>query len=209
MALPNSFSGSTYSDIVSAQMSALAEENGTQAIGDQLPGGGSFFAAAVSNGQAVALIQAWRRAAARGKVKWPLWVDLEAYALGQREAGQRFDMSSAHRKTGLPSEALTLLWSSLQELAADLDKSGTVVRSLPVEWTTAAYEQGARDTWEQIKGKAPKLPMPPAPPQPPKIPDEIPPPLDRLDPTAPLRSAGGWLVALAVVAVVYVVVTQD
>jgi hypothetical protein len=214
--LPTRFAGDSYAATLDAQIKALGAANGNRPLPEMpapLRGG---FVPQLSNGQAVALIQSWRRAAARGRVTWPLWVDLEAYALGQRVEGDRFDMSRSHRQAALPDDALALLWSSLAQLAIDLDDSSTVLRPVEVAWTDAAYEQGARDTWEAIKEHARKLPPPPTPPRAPvpEIPKEAPPGFGDIidviaDPFRPVKTAAtDVLVIVALMLAGYYVVTH-
>ncbi len=216
MALPSRFTGDSYAAILDRQLAELGTVNGRRPaaeLPEPLRGG---FVPALSNGQAVALIQAWRRAAARGKVRWPLWVDLEAYALGQRSGPEeRFIMTRAHRRAPLPDEALALLWSSLGRLALDLDDSSTVLRPVDVAWTDAAYEQGARDTWEAIKGAAPKLPLPKSPAPPPPTMPEAPPGFGDIidviaDPFRPVRRGfADILIVMGAAFCVYYVATHD
>lgn len=161
---------------------AIGKANGLQALAEMpepLTGG---FVPRLSNGQAVALVQAWRRAAARGQVTWPVWVDLASYALGRREGTEPFNMSGDWARRPLDDDGLAMLWSSTAELATDLDAAGTIVRPVVVAWTRAGYEQAARDAWETIKHEraleesaakvpGPLLPPPqPDPDDPPKVP---------------------------------------
>lgn len=182
MTLPTTYKGSTYVEAWTALRDAAGRENGLEALAempDPLTGG---FVPRLSNGQAVALVQAWRRAAARGQVTWPVWADLASYALGRIEGTERFDMSQAHARAPLDAAGLALVWSATAELASDLDAGGTIVRPLVVTWTRGTYEQAARDAWETIKREraeaesaarvpGPLLPPPqPNPDDPPKVP---------------------------------------
>lgn len=182
MALPSTFKGNTYVATWEAMRDAVGKANGLAAMAempDPLTGG---FLPRLSNGQAVALVQAWRRAAARGRVTWPVWADLTSYALGRVEGTERFNMSQAHAAAPLDDAGLAMVWSATAELASELDDDATLVRPVPVAWTRATYEQAARDAWEVIKHEhardaseaavpAPLLPPPqPDPDDPPKVP---------------------------------------
>ena len=214
--LPTRYAGDSYAAILDAQITALGKANGVRPLPEMpapLRGG---FVPQLSNGQAVALIQSWRRAAARGRVTWPLWVDLEAYALGQRQSiDERFDMSRAFRQSAMPDEGLALLWASIAQLAVDLDDSSTVLRPVDVAWTDAAYEQGARDTWEAIKDHARKVPVPTPPRAPvPEVPKPPPGSGDLVDvvtdPLRPVRRAGtNILVIVALMFGAYYLATKD
>lgn len=182
MALPTTFTGPTYVAQWEALRDAVGKANGLAALAElpePLSGG---FVPRMSNGQAVAIVQAWRRAAARGQVTWPVWADVVSYALGRIEGTERFDMTQAHAQAPLDSAGLALVWSATAELASELDGAGTIVRPLPVAWTRATYQQAARDAWEVIKHErardasearipGPLLPPPqPDPDEPPKVP---------------------------------------
>lgn len=182
MALPTSYSGGTYVAAWTALRDAVGKANGLAALAEMpepLTGG---FVPRLSNGQAVALVQAWRRAAARGQVTWPVWADLASYALGRIEGTERFDMTQNHARAPLDPAGLALVWSATAELASDLDAAGTIVRPVVVSWTRATYQQAARDAWESIKHEraqeesaarvpGPLLPPPqPDPDEPPKVP---------------------------------------
>lgn len=132
----------------------------------------------LSNGQVVALTQAWRRAAARAPAaaKGFDWQTINANALG-RFLGEKFDMSESHAKaeypagplvsTG-PAMPLSYFWETTGALAESLDAAQTVVRPLYIDNTMAAYQQGARDTWEEIKRGLDRVRRDPVP----GIPDE-------------------------------------
>ena len=176
--LPTTYKGATYVAQWTALRDALGRANGLVSLAEAPAPLSSGLVPRVSNGQAVALVQAWRRAAARGQVSWPVWADLASYALGRIEGDERFDMSQAHATAPLDDDGCALVWSATAELAAQLDESGTIVRPLVVAWTRASYQQAARDAWEVIKHEreqakipGPLLPPPqPDPDNPPKVP---------------------------------------
>lgn len=122
-------------------------------------------------------MQAWRRAAARSNVTWPLWYELTIYALGWRQDGDKFAMDPAHAREPFPGEMLPLVWSWTARLAEDLDAHGTVVRPLYIDTTRAAYEQTARLAWEQMQEERRRGPGGiPLPDKPPDSPVQPPPP---------------------------------
>lgn len=182
MTLPTTYKGSTYLAQWEALRDATRKANGLVALAEMpepLTGG---FVPQLSNGQAVAIVQGWRRAAARGQVSWPVWADITSYALGRIEGTERFNMTAEHARAPLDAAGLALVWSATAELASELDASGTVVRPLVVAWTRGTYQQAARDAWEVIKHErerdasearipGPLLPPPqPDPDDPPKVP---------------------------------------
>lgn len=210
MPLPGTYAQPTYVEQWQAVADAAGAANGLRpppSSVDELPtplrGG---LLSSLSNGEAVALVQAWRRAAARSRYAWP-WVELTAELLGSRGPGERFDMSAAHRNARAPDDLLLYLWRSTADLARSLDASGAVVRPLAPAFTNATYEQAARDAWEAAKAGTSDVPpwlLPPRPPNQdpatplPPVPPEIPRPGDDewdviVDPTKPIRKAGSML----------------
>ncbi len=118
----------------------------------------------LSNGEAIAVMAAWRRAAARSTVQWRGWYELTISALGWRNPGDRFVMTRANAKAPYPSELLELVWAWTSRLADDLDARGAVVRPLYFDTSWEAYERSARDAWEVMKLERaipPKLPTSP------------------------------------------------
>jgi hypothetical protein len=165
-------------------------------------GGAQNAYPALSNGEVIALVQAWRRAAARSKTPtWKGWNDLLNVALGWNAPGDRFVMTKAHAKAPADPGVVALLWQSTADLATNLDAAGTVYKPLIVDWSYSGYEQAARDAWHQMQHDAgasggligpPPSPIPPDP----KLPDApIPTPPERRKPKS--SSGVGWLLAIA------------
>jgi hypothetical protein len=168
--LPRSISGTSYAASWLQLWNAAARTNGSLESDDRsgeladVAGGGEHVPR-LSNGQAVAVLQAWRRAAARSKVPWSLWYELMLYAFGWRQDGDRFDDTQAHAKALYPQDWTTALWGATRELAKAIDASHAVVRPLPLDEGMPAYGQAERDAWERMKveRKAAGVPPPPAP----------------------------------------------
>lgn len=104
-----------------------------------------------TNAQLASLTLAWRRAASRSKVAWPIWRDIADAILGRLNEGDRFDMSTTRQSAQADDDVLLLVWQHTSDLAAKLDDSRAVVRPLTTSSGKAAYEQLARDAWEAIK----------------------------------------------------------
>lgn len=151
----------------------------------------------LSNGQVVALVQAWRRAAARSKnPRWPLGLDLLRAGLGWRKQGDRFVMTAKHAATAAPSELVQLFWLSTAELAEQLDVAGTKRAPLIVDYSMAAYGAAAREAWREMQAE---LKVPGKPGQPwIEVPEEVP-----IKPVIP-RGGGGGLLLLVVLLIVAV-----
>lgn len=147
----------------------------------------------ISNGEAAALLKAWRWASTRSKRPWGGWYELTLTALGWTKPGDRFVMTKEHARAPYPAPEAVWNWTSA--VARDLDDARTVVRPLPLDWTMQSYREAAHDAWltmQADKGQA--LPLPPIPKEPP------PPPFK-----PPVPGANGfpwWLLLLVIGAAV-------
>lgn len=136
----------------------------------------------LSNGEVAAIIQAWRRAAARTSVPtWPGWYELMLHALGWRQPGDRFvnfkgDEAKAYSQERADPELIELTWKSVAELAGQIDAAKGTVGPLLIDYSYSAYGQAARDTWNEMKRQNPEWisPIPPMPEDPPESPVEPP-----------------------------------
>lgn len=149
MGVASAYPGTTWTAILNAQIEALTNANGFAGL-LPVPGlhTGGVVAPHLANGQAVALVRAWRVAAGRAGVAWPLWVDLSSYALGLRPpASTKFDVTTTYQDSQLPADGAELLWRSLDQLAYDLDNGGAVARTMTVDWSRAGYSDAAKETW--------------------------------------------------------------
>lgn len=149
MGVASTFPGTTWTAILRAQLEAMTNANGFAGL---LPVPGLHTGGAVvptlANGQAVALVRAWRTAAGRAGVAWPLWVDLSSYALGLRPpTSTKFDVTTKYQDSALPADGAELLWRSIDQLAYDLDNSAAVARTMTVDWSRAGYTEAAKETW--------------------------------------------------------------
>jgi hypothetical protein len=150
--LPKSISGSSYAVMWNRLYTRAMGVNGAVEADDRpdnLPAGDTV--PRLSNGEAAAVLMAWRRAASRSVVRWTLWYELVIYALGWRKAGDRFDDSTAHMKSEYPPEMTPLLWSWTRHLAEQLDGGHTVVRPLYIDTSRSGYEATEREAWDIMK----------------------------------------------------------
>lgn len=180
---------------------AASTANGLEPVVDDPPPDPltAGFVPRLSNGEAAAVLQAWRHAAARSNVAWGLWYELTIYALGWRQEGDRFVSTRAHAKGAFPADMLPLVWAWTAKLAERIDESRAVVRRLYIDTSYRAYEATERQAWEQMKeyrsatGGADVPLIPPVPP----IPDEPP-----FTPPLPLLPGRGgfpwWLLILGI-----------
>lgn len=165
MALPKSVSGSTYWKMHRLLMQAVSTANGSDDVG--MP--------RLSNGEAAAVLKAWRWASTRSKQPWQGWYELTLTALGWSKPGDRFVMTPEHARAPYP--APEAVWNWTAAIARDLDDSKTVVRALPLDWTMQSYREAAHDAWLRMQAdKGQALPLPPIPKEPPKVPPELTPP---------------------------------
>jgi hypothetical protein len=160
MALPSTFTGSTYGKIEAALFQAVDKANGKLLATDAE---GGIYYPRLTWGQMVALSAAWKRAAARSTLRWRGWYELMKYALGWTQAGDRFIMEKQWANTSADPASLALFWSEIGKLAGDLDAAGTKIAPLYVDWTWAGYEAAARDAWSQMKIEREAAPGSPAP----------------------------------------------
>lgn len=148
--MKSSFSGKSYPEIGLLLFNELEAANGDTSSSVTHPDEVPY--PALSNGELIALVQAWKRAAARSKSPtWKGWYDLVLDALGWAQQGDRFIMTREHAKEPADPSAVAMFWESLTELTAQLDRAGTVVKPLIVDWSYAGYEQAARDAWRKMK----------------------------------------------------------
>lgn len=144
------YGGKSYPEIALLLESEVQSANGETASGVTHPDEEPY--PALSNGELIALVQAWKRAAARSKSPtWKGWFDLVLDALGWAQPGDRFIMTREHAKEPADPSVVAMFWESLTELTTQLDRAGTVVKPLIVDWSYAGYEQAARDAWRKMK----------------------------------------------------------
>lgn len=178
MTWPTKIEGSSYSLIWERLYDVAARENGTRPPSDvdhaeRLDWPQDKPVPRLSNGEVVALIRGWRRAAARSSVRFTLWYELMIAAYGWRAEGDKFimppgspvDVAKRHAREPYPFELLDLVWAWTMRLAGELDAAQTKIGPLFLDFSWSAYEAGAREAWEQMqreRGLQPK----PAPEQP-------------------------------------------
>lgn len=186
-ALPTKLSGATYRAMWNQLRDAAEKANGLEPSADALPWPlqGSFVPR-LSNGQALAIVRAWRRAAARSSAPSFLAAfEFGIHALGWRDAGDKFVMTQAHAKAPYePVDVLAQLWASTAEVAEDLDESGAKVAPLFLDSSWSAYEAGARELWTEMQTNI----LPPIPDKPPPLP---------FDPPLPTVPKFPWWILIA------------
>lgn len=143
------YRGDAYVAIEKAIFFEADRVNGNVVVPD---GQGGVRVPRLSNAQVLAIVQGWRRAAARSRApQWPESVDLALAALGWRKAGDRFDMTDEHMRESAPPELLAMLWAATKSLAERLDGSATKVAPVYLVWTRSGYEEAARQTWRTMQ----------------------------------------------------------
>jgi len=124
----------------------------------------------LSNGEMIALIQAWKRAAARSRIPtWGGWYELTLDALGWHAPGDRFKDAQADARAPVDDATVRLFWTSVASLAGQLDAAKTVIRPLYIDWSYAGFEAAAREAWRKMKeegGSASAGPAPASAPEP-------------------------------------------
>lgn len=200
----SSITGTSYREIEASSWEDVANAHGmvaTQGSGEEYP--------ALSNGELIALIQAWKRASARSSQPgWGEWYEIALDGLGWQQPGDRFNMTKDHAQAPADPAAVALFWESVDRLAQRLDGARTVVKPLIIDYTFAAYEQAARDAWremQRVQTEVPSVPgrkpIPlPDDPEPPPVPHD---PRRKPSPDKPAKGGGdGILIALLIAAYV-------
>lgn len=147
----------------------------------------------LSNGELIALVRAWKRAAARSShPSWPISYDLLLSGLGWSKEGDQFVMTRDHATRPASALAIKLFWIATDDLAVQLDSATTKRYPLIVDWSYSGYEQAARDAWHEMQLAR----LPPLPDRPP------PSPIDPVLPELPSIDGGGILLVLLIAAYV-------
>lgn len=139
--LQQSYAGASYAALWDASLADAVKVNGREGDVGKL-----------TNAQLAALVRAWSRCAARSKA--PTWApayELTIAALGYTAPGDRFVMTEAHMKAPAPAALVEYFWRASRELAQRLDADGTKLERLYVDWSTAGYQQAARDAWQRMQ----------------------------------------------------------
>jgi len=123
-----------------------SSKNGTvQAPGGALP--------ALTRQQAASIILGGLRVAGRAKIAWPGWYDLALPTLGHYEDADKFQMTPAFQGTTLDPATSELLWSSMGQLASDLDRSGVPFDRADFVPSPTRYDQLAKMAWGRMKAE--------------------------------------------------------
>jgi len=168
----SSITGKTYVEIALASWDEVKKANGVTASpvsepDQETPTGGY---PRLSNGEMIALIQAWKRAAARSRIPaWGVAYELTLDALGWHAPGDRFKDGKDDAKQPVDDATVRLFWGSAGALAGQLDAAKTVIRPLYIDWSYAGFEAAAREAWRKMKeegGSASAGPAPASAPEP-------------------------------------------
>lgn len=152
----------SYGSMYGQQMEAAEEKNGTSPTpsGD-LP--------ALTNDDALCLVEYWQREARRNHTSWPGWYPIALLALGYRKKGDKFKLDKKHAHSWLPSDGLPLVWETeLLPFSARLDDEQTATPVKPRAFNPsknwyARFVRVARAAWERLRREREKVPLPPRP----------------------------------------------
>ncbi len=151
---------SSYEGMAQKLMEAATSKNG-DAGSPPLP--------ALTNDDALALVEYWQHQARRNSTAWSGWYEIALAALGYYEKGDKFKVDPAHSKLWLPAEYLPMVWETeLAPLARRLDEEQTATKVKPSRFrpprgavgTYKRFRRIARAAWERLKRERGKLPIP-------------------------------------------------
>lgn len=188
MKLSTTYSGDSWAHVRKQLGAACEAVNGQTTTG--WPG--------VSNAQALAILQAFRKLLRSNKETVPaaLWPECWYLALGRLKPGDKFIMSTAHGSSPASLDVVECTWALVVYATERLEAKRAKPILLVLDLSYRGYEQAAKDAYAQLKrdtaknGKAP--PIPPLPDKPP-----IDPPLPVV-PRPKFRDAGILLLLLVV-----------
>jgi hypothetical protein len=180
--LPSKIDGTSYVAQWQRLNDRAADANGVDPVQLEAPLAGGF-APRLSNLEALAICQAWRRAGARtasraGAVTSMVGVyELELAALGWQKEGDKFKVwSNAPGWPGSPFDdgstwLLGHAWWVWVNVATELDERGTKIAPLYLDLTKQGYERAAREVYSRMLNDGPPGSMlPPLPDEPPPSP---------------------------------------
>jgi hypothetical protein len=200
MQIPTTYTGGSWRQILAALKYAVETANGKSADYPR-----------ISNGLAIAILQAWRKVANSYRIKSPFWPELWYSAFGYRKPGDRFNMTTKHAAAPAPADVQAATWEQLSIMSRDLDGKKATPRLLVLDLTFKGYEAAAKEAYERLKADRkgniiiPPPPVPPGVSKPPPV--EI--PKDKLPdfprpgrglPTIPSLKGAGLLAILVIVA---------
>lgn len=158
----------------------------------------------ISNGVAIAILQAWRKIANAYKIRSAFWPDLWYNALGYRKKGDKFRMDPTWVQAPAAPDVTAAVWGYVIETAKRLDQARGKPLLLVLDLSYRGYEAAAKEAYAKLKTDR-RIPAPPVPPGVPKPPDvslpEIPPekvPMPRLPKVPSLGGAGVLLLVVLV-----------
>ena len=153
------------------QMESAEAKNGTATPPDGRP------LPALTNDDALMLVEYWRDQATRNGMDWQGWYPIALRALGYEKVGDKFKIDPDHAGLWLPASALPLVWDQeLLPLSALIDEAQTTTRKVPtLFWMSkgikARFARVASAAWDRLRRERSKLPPPPFPaPRLPRVP---------------------------------------
>jgi len=108
---------------------------------------------ALTRQQAASIILGGVRVAARSKLAWPIWYDVALPTLGHYEDADKFQMSPAFQASKLDPATSEVLWGSMAQLVADLDRSGVPFSQADFVPSATRYDQLAKMAWGRMKAE--------------------------------------------------------
>jgi hypothetical protein len=143
------------------QMEAAEAKNGTATPPGGLP------LPALTNDDALMLVEYWRDQAKRNDTSWAGWYPIALRALGYEKEGDKFKIDAVHAVLSLPANALPLVWDQqLLPLSAKLDELQTTTKVVPsLFWMSkgikARFVRVASAAWDVLRRERSRLPPPP------------------------------------------------
>lgn len=142
MAAPLTYTGASWTEIAAAQF--VAENAASGSWPDpKVP--------RLSNGEALAILQAWRGIAIANKVAFPFWPELWYHLLGYERPGDKFKITIAHFNTQAPLAYADATWAAVIDVAAKLDKIKAPTVPLVLNRSQKGLEAAAAVAWDQMK----------------------------------------------------------
>jgi hypothetical protein len=194
MQIPTTYTAPTWIQIYGSQAYAVETVNGKAGKHPR-----------ISNGLAIAILQAWRKLGNAYKLRSPFWPDLWYHALGYRKKGDKFRLDTAWIQAPAAPDVNAAVWEYVIDTAKKLDQAKGKPLLVVLDLSYRGYEAAAKEVYAKLKTDR-RIPAPPMPPGVPKPPDtqlpEIPPdkvPLPRL-PKVPSLGGAGVLLLVVIVA---------
>lgn len=213
--IPSTFAGDSWAQLKAQLFYAVDTATGRVLVSDAQ---GGEYLPDLTNGQAMALLQAWRKTLRAWKQPMPgaLWPALWYLVLGYQVAGDKFDVSIARAQLKAEPAVVAGVWAFIDYATEQLDRTPAAKpRTLGIDFSYSAWDRAARDAYEQLKLEraaskrsstaAPKkkrkvkVPMPPGIDDPEvELPDEDELPVAPMPPQLPKMSRGTALLIVLI-----------